>query len=256
MIIRLETTDSTNRYLDGLCRTGEVEEFTTVVAEHQTAGRGQRGNGWESEYGQNLLFSVLLRPTFLLVKDSFTLSMIISEALCDVLNGLAEGFRVKWPNDIYYGDRKVAGILIENMLSGNCLDRSVVGIGLNVNQTRFVGDAPNPVSLCQVTGRPIEDRNRLLNDLLSALRRRYDEGRLDSPDRIRERYKALLYRGQGLHRFSDSDGTFLARITDVLPSGHLVLTDEQEHCRTYAFKEVRFSLTSAADRKPPADALR
>ena len=151
-IIRLDNVDSTNTYLSGIA--SNSPHGTCVLADRQSAGRGQRGNTWESEPGKNLTFSVLLRPDGLHASQQFRISQAVSLAITDTLDGfLPEGIeaKVKWPNDIYVGNRKICGILIENTLCGAAIQHSIIGIGLNINQRDFLSDAPNPVSLYQLT---------------------------------------------------------------------------------------------------------
>ena len=140
---------------------------------------------------------------------------------------------IKWPNDIYVGDRKICGILIENRLQGAAIKDSIIGIGLNVNQRVFLSDAPNPVSLYQLTGQET-DREALLQQLLTAFER------VSASQTVSRDYRARLYR-KGIPAFyEDGSGRFLATLTDVEPDGRLVLQDETGQLRTYAFKEVRF----------------
>ena len=160
----IDETDSTNRWLR------EHLEVDVVVADFQTAGRGCGTNQWEAERGKNLLFSLLLHPHDVQAKDQFRISMAVSIALREMLAQYADGFTVKWPNDIYWRDSKICGILIENRLQGSRIKDSIVGIGLNVNQTKFRSDAPNPVSLCQIVGHEV-DRDSLLTDFLRLLER-------------------------------------------------------------------------------------
>ena len=160
--IRLEEVDSTNRYAKTL---SESDEWQLVTAEFQTAGRGAGTNSWESERGENLLFSLVVRPKSLEASRAFALSEALSLAISDALSSYVEGVSIKWPNDIYCGQRKMTGILIENELAGPLVRRSILGVGLNVNQKRFVSDAPNPVSLCQVLGREV-DREEVLKRFL------------------------------------------------------------------------------------------
>jgi BirA family biotin operon repressor/biotin-[acetyl-CoA-carboxylase] ligase len=138
-------------------------------------------------------------------------------------------FSIKWPNDIYYGNHKLAGILINSTIKANMMDVSIIGIGLNVNQSVFLSDAPNPVSLCQITGCDI-DREALLCEIL----RQLDLSVL--PDD----YGSMLYRQQGFHAYSDAEGNFEAELIEVEPDGHLVLRTREGDVRRYAFKEVRF----------------
>ena len=154
--IILKQTDSTNRYLISMCeeKQDKLDPFTVVMSDYQTAGKGQRGNSWESEAGANLTFSFVVYPSFIAAKRQFIISQIVSLGIVNALkNYEKEGFSIKWPNDIYYHDKKICGMLIEVYLDGMDLGRCVCGIGLNVNQDTFHSDAPNPVSLCKIIGR-------------------------------------------------------------------------------------------------------
>lgn len=239
-VIRLGEVASTNTYLDRLDNDALQPEGCVVTTCSQSAGRGQRGNSWESEPGKNLTFSYLLRPVGVKPQEQFLLSQAASLAVVDVLSRYAEGFSVKWPNDIYYHDRKIAGILIEHTLSGEEITRTIVGIGLNVNQTVFRSDAPNPVSLSQITG-DTHDLDSLLKALLDATVRRYRMCDVQR-DRLRADYMQRLYRKTGFYRYSDKDGIFEAVVEDVLPDGRLVLRHCDGKIREYAFKEVSFQL--------------
>ena len=171
-IIDLEETDSTNRYLSDLCDNTPTApiEYTTVTARFQTSGKGQRGNSWESEAGQNLLFSTVLYPRFVEARRQFVLSQIVSLAVKEELDTYTEGISIKWPNDIYWHEKKICGMLIENVLEGNRIGRCIPGIGINLNQTIFRSPAPNPVSLKQITGRDY-DAPTVLNGFLTACTR-------------------------------------------------------------------------------------
>ncbi len=203
-----------------------------VWADYQTAGRGQGTNRWESERGQNLTFSVLLHPSLLQANRQFTLSMQVSLALCEALGQHMGDLSIKWPNDIYWRDAKIAGILIENRLHGMVVRDSIIGIGLNVNQRRFLSDAPNPVSMWQICECET-DRETLLHDILAALQRLLGQD-------VRQQYLAQLYRREGFHPYADKDGAFMAQLMDVEDDGHLILQDEEGRRRQYAFKEVSF----------------
>lgn len=239
---------------------------TVVVTDRQTAGRGQRGNSWEAQPGANLTFSLLLRPQAIPAARQFELSMIVAlEVAGCVRRAIAPAADapqvcVKWPNDIYVGDRKIAGILIENSLSGSGIERSIAGIGLNVNQRRFLSDAPNPTSIIHYTGTPtplVPLLESLCTSILTALER-YEtaiaadsanteapgsEAPGDSHSEAREtllaRYRAELWRGQGEHPFHEPGGTtFRASIASIAPDGTLTLSTG----KTYAFKEIVFEL--------------
>ena len=280
-MIELDETTSTNTFL-ATYRPPTTTDITLVTAEYQSGGRGQAGNSWESERGQNLLFSLLLHPTFLPATHLFALSELIALSIRDaVLHTLAAPhppITVKWPNDIYAGDCKLGGILIENELSGHAVSRSIIGCGLNVNQTtfRFPSSIPNPtssiihhpssithhpssithhpssiptpVSLHQLAGHPFE-RQLILSDIIDAFFRRYDalaSSLLTTPQArsplptLHADYLAALYRRDGFHPYHDAHGSFLAEIADVEPTGHLLLRDESGSLRRYAFKEVTY----------------
>ena len=231
-IIHLDETDSTN------CLLKEHGEGDMVVwADYQTAGRGCGTNTWESERGKNLLFSVLLHPQNLHASHQFLISAMVSVALCEILEKRLNGQRVeiKWPNDIYVNGRKIAGILIENTLQGNTVKNSIVGVGLNVNQKDFKGDAPNPVSLFHLTGQET-NRETLLHECLHSLKVSLKEENifLSFKERCFLKGKEAVY--------EDSYGRFKATITNVEPDGRLVMTDEDGQERRYAFKEVKFIL--------------
>lgn len=240
-LIHLPETNSTNSYLQALCNRQPVEELTTVLTDFQSAGRGQRGNSWESEPYKNLLFSLVLYPTFLEARQQFLISQMVSLAIKETLDEYTPDISIKWPNDIYWKDQKICGILIENSLSGMNLDRSIIGIGLNINQELFVSDAPNPVSLKQITGRTY-NRSTLLQHILVRIRQDYQALQRGETEAIVRRYIQALYRNEGLHPFSDADGPFLARIADVEADGHLVLEDDNGLLRRYVFKEVQYLL--------------
>ena len=225
-IIHIEETDSTNQWL----KDRRMGEDQVVWADYQTAGRGCGANRWESERGKNLLFSMMIHPENLPATKQFQISMAISLAIVDALGQLVGDLCIKWPNDIYWRNGKLAGILIENTLKGNFIKDSIIGVGLNVNQREFHSDAPNPVSLWQITSQET-DREQLLKDILN---------RLDFGEALKECYMKLLYRRKGFHPYTDKDGVFMAEIAGVEDDGHLLLIDEDGKERRYAFKEVTF----------------
>jgi len=244
-LIALDETDSTNQYLQQLCndKREPISEFTTVTAEFQTAGKGQRGNTWEAEEGKNLLFSFVLYPTFWEARRQFILSQIVSLAIKEELSRWSDEITIKWPNDIYWRDRKICGILIENDLAGHSIARTIAGIGININQELFRSDAPNPVSLKQITGKE-HDRNSILTHILQRIETYYNNQRIEEPDaystEITARYARSLYRRRGLHPYEDANGKFLARLLRVEQDGRLILEDENGQERQYLFKEVQY----------------
>lgn len=241
---KVKELSSTNDYLAQLCRESKAKEFYTVVAESQTAGKGQRGNTWESESGKNLTFSTVLYPTALEAKRQFCLSMLASLSCIEALGNYTDGFSIKWPNDIYWKDRKIGGILIENELEGKYITQSIIGIGLNVNQDEFHSDAPNPVSLKQILGTDIklqELLEKVIHGIVGGYRQL--EGHFGATLlAIRTLYTRNLYRRKGLYPYRDAQGDFTAEYHQVEPDGHLILKDEEGILRRYAFKEVTFIL--------------
>ncbi|WP_321334749.1 biotin--[acetyl-CoA-carboxylase] ligase [uncultured Bacteroides sp.] len=240
-LITVDETDSTNRYLTSLCAEQQVPELTTVLANYQTAGRGQRGNSWEAERGKNLLFSFVLRPSFLEAKKQFLLSQIVSLAIKEALDTYDEGFSIKWPNDIYWREKKICGILIENDLTGNHMNQTIAGIGLNVNQKQFHSSAPNPVSLQQITGEE-HDLQFILSSILKRVSVYETKLRNGDIDMITDHYHSSLFRKEGMHLYADKAGQFSAQIIGVAPEGHLILQDQKGTERKYAFKEVQYLL--------------
>lgn len=261
----LPETDSTNL----AAREKEYPNGTVVLAERQTAGRGQRGNRWSSAPGENLTFSVVLHPDFLPAQRQFYLSKAVSLALADTLEGFlggtaapqengpeasgdaapnkgkaSAGVFIKWPNDIYVNDRKIVGILIENDLSGETLARSIVGIGLNVNQTRFPAELPNPTSLALETG-TVYGLTEVLDAFYLRLSRRYDQlGRGDVAGIDRD-YLGRIFRLGSESRFADgrSGEAFRGTITGVRPSGELEVRHSADgRTKRYLFKEIEYLL--------------
>ena len=224
----IEQTNSTNTLLKELIAKGQEPEF--IYAGYQTAGRGQTGNSWESEKGKNLICSILLPPN----KNLYFLNIAVSVAILRLFD---EPLTIKWPNDIYWKDKKLAGILLENAIIGNEVKYTIAGIGLNVNQTEFVSDAPNPVSLKQISGKEYAI-DPLMQDLLEAVHTVLNE----PEEAVWSEYKAHLYRREGSWPFADHNGTFEAQIEDVLPSGEIVLRDKNGQLHTYGFKQIKYIL--------------
>lgn len=239
-LITLDETTSTNDFLK-VQPMPEGTDMLVATAFHQTRGRGQGSNKWESEAGKNLLFSILVQPTMVPVAKQFVLSMAGALALKEALCRHAEGFSLKWPNDIYWHDKKISGTLIETSVSGHTLSRCIFGTGININQRQFVGDAPNPVSLCSIVGHEISTEE-VLGEVLASFKKYYrmvTEGKYED---VAQLYLASLYRRDGFHAYRDSAGTFSARISSIGLDGRLHLTLHDGTRRSYAFKEVAFVL--------------
>ena len=233
----LEETNSTNTYIKELYSTQKLLEGFTVYTDFQTAGRGQRGNGWEAERGKNLLFSTILYPIQLHANQQFFISEAISLAIKDVLSEYTSDISIKWPNDIYWNDKKIAGILIENAVMDVTLSYSIIGVGLNVNQEIFKSDAPNPISLKQITGKEI-DRYILLSKIQDRLSYYYQF----ESEQLNNYYNQSLYRKNGWHWYSDNETSFLAQIVTVGKDGILVLRLKNDTFKTFSFKEIKFLL--------------
>lgn len=243
-IITLKEVDSTNNYLRSLPADKVKNEIVAVVAKRQTAGRGQRGNSWESEPGKNLTFSILVRPTFLEVRQQFILSQAIALSIKEVLYDYVRlpHPRIKWPNDIYWNKKKLGGILIENDLIGKCIDRSIIGVGVNLNQEHFTSNAPNPVSVWQITGHATEPLT-ILRKIMQRFSFYYGQIKQGETHDLVDKYHKALFRRVGFHKFRISEGIeFDARIRRVEPDGHLVLEDAQGQMHTFGFKEIEFVL--------------
>lgn len=239
-LIFLDTVGSTNDYLRSVA-TPAQGDMVVAVARYQTAGRGQGSNTWESQAGKNLLFSVLTSPQTIDIRRQFVLSMAGALALKAALDVRCGDITLKWPNDIYWRDRKISGTLIETAVSGHTITRCIYGIGLNVNQRQFVGDAPNPVSLANITGRetPLEP---LLDDILRHFGRYYGMATSGGEAAVMAQYHAALYRREGMHNYADTatGQVFAAQIEGVSADGqlHLLLADGQR--RACSLKEIRF----------------
>lgn len=236
-VIRLEETVSTNSLIRSLLKERTLPEGSLVVTNFQTAGRGQSGNSWESETGKNLTFSLVIYPEIILANEQFLISQIAALSVKETLSAYTDNIRVKWPNDVYWNDRKICGMLIENDLIGNTIYCSICGIGMNINQKEFISNAPNPVSLTQITGQEYD-----LDEILTRLRHHFYQLYLallqGKKESIRKQYRESLYRGSGFHRYQDENGTFEAEIQDIEPTGHLLLRLRDGETRRYAFKEV------------------
>lgn len=246
LLFEVDETDSTNLHVRELAQSQEKSEvcgtFPVVVlsTDYQTAGRGQGANTWESERGKNLLFSVLTHPTMVPVQRQFLLSMMGALALKEALDTYVEdGISLKWPNDIYWKDRKISGTLIETSLSGGHIKDCVFGIGLNVNQAAFTSALPNPVSLCQVVGHDV-DRKELLERVMEAFIKYFKLMEEGGYADISALYHEALYRRHGFFTYKDSDGLFDGAVVEVEDNGHLVLRDRGGHIREYSLKDVQF----------------
>lgn len=240
-ILNLEEVDSTNSYI--MRNVEDLDAPVMVTAHTQTAGQGQRGNSWEAAPGENLTFSIFYRPAEFPPMAQFAMSEAVSLAVVDFLRVHGIEAKVKWPNDIYVGDSKVCGILIRHSVIGGKVDYSVIGVGVNANQKVFLSDAPNPVSMLQITGKSY-DIGALYAEIAAIMKTRLDQiGDEDYRKSLHSEFMGALWRGDGKeYPFVDtaSGEEFQASIADIAAHGPITLrlTDGSE--RTYAFKEVGF----------------
>ena len=236
MIHYIDFTTSTNDDARG----AEFDHMDVVWAERQSAGRGQRGHSWHSNEGVNLTFSTVLKPSFLTAVEQFILSEIVALALVDTLAEYGIECRIKWTNDIYAGDKKIAGVLIEQSLAGEHIARTIVGIGLNVNQREFPADLPNPTSVVVERGAECE-RREVLECFLKHLEKWYSCLECGEREIIESTYNSRLYRRDEFHTYALPTGErFEAAIRGVRATGHLCLEHRDGTFGEYAFKEVEF----------------
>lgn len=246
IVLRLGEVESTNLWL----REVDMDNCFLVVAtaEYQTGGRGQGGTAWESERGKNLTFSILTSP-MIKAAEQWSIQEAVACALLYTLRKQVEEeqrpfFTIKWPNDIYWKDRKISGTLAECMVRDGLISRCIVGIGINVNQRVFISDAPNPISLWEIKGEET-DLNTFLDELIGSL-----EGTLKrafhtidakpTDDTFSKYYRENLYHKDGFYRYRDKRGEFKAEIEDITPQGRLMLRLMDGQRREYGLKEVEF----------------
>lgn len=236
-VIYLPSCHSTNTIAADLLRNTTVTEGTLVITTQQTAGKGQRGNRWESATGKNLTFSLILKPTFLTVSEQYYLNMAIALGLYQgILNlGFSKSTAIKWPNDIFIGKQKVAGVLIENIIKSTSLKTAIVGIGFNVNQEKFAIDTATSLKL--ISGHNFE-LEQVLETLLLAIEANYLKLKQGAFSELHAHYvKCLFGKGMMLKYLADNE-EFYARVISVDKQGKLHLEDDAGNLRLYGFKEV------------------
>jgi BirA family biotin operon repressor/biotin-[acetyl-CoA-carboxylase] ligase len=236
-LIYVPVCHSTNTIALDLSQKAAPPEGTLVITDHQQAGRGQRGNGWEAEPHKNLHFSIILKPTFLAIADQFLLNQCISLAVVDCLDEqLSLDAKIKWPNDIFIDNKKVGGILIENSLSRDILQQSVIGIGLNVNQQQF--EAVNAISLLLIT-KQYFSLTGMLEQLLEKIESRYLQLKRGERSTIERDYLQQLFRMNETHRYVADKIEFEGEIVGVDNRGRLIIKTRSEE-RYFDLKQVKF----------------
>ncbi len=238
-IIKLNATDSTNNYLKSLAQSRTVDDYTVVVAREQFNGRGQMGAIWQSEAGKNLTFSLLKRLNGMAIEDRFQMNVCVSIAIMNALNKLhVPDLAIKWPNDILSGNSKICGILIENILLGNKIQASIIGIGLNVNQLTF-DNLENVSSLKLLLGKTL-NLEELLHSIITHIEEKLSllEERLN--DKLWAIYQNLLFRKDKPSTFKDAKGElFMGFIRGVSREGKLLIALEDEVLEEFGLKEVK-----------------
>jgi BirA family biotin operon repressor/biotin-[acetyl-CoA-carboxylase] ligase len=239
-VVELSETRSTNTVALELIQSGKAGDGLVITADHQNEGRGQHGSQWQSDPGSNLLVSVVLNLMDFPAQLHFHLNRMISVACHESISEITgHKSQIKWPNDILVNDQKIAGILIENIIRGGVITWSVVGIGINLNQTAF-GSYPVPATSVRLLNSLRYKREDALNVLLSKLDKWYRIFILKRFDLIRSGYTDHLFRYQKTAKFADKAGPFEGMITDVLEDGRMVITDATKRRRVYSNKEVEF----------------
>ena len=236
----LKEVDSTNTFLKNLLSNSKpVPEGTVIMAEHQFAGRGQRENTWHAQPGKNLTFSLLLNPAFLSAQQQFDLTRVISLGVYEALYPLLrDGLKIKWPNDIYYGDNKLGGMLIENILHGNQIKHAIIGIGINVNQEDFPKGATNATSISKILQTDYELKN-ILAEICNHIEGFYLHLKAGRVEFVRNKYLSRLYWLNERRSFKSNGQVFEGIIKNVEPAGLLII-DKDAGEEVYNLKEIEF----------------
>jgi len=240
-LIKLSKVDSTNTYLKGMVSNSEpLAEGTVIMAEDQYAGRGQQDMSWIAEPKKNLTFSLLLKPTFLEINDQFILNMLVCIAIKDALQKYTDRLvQVKWPNDIYLDNKKLGGILIENLLSGTVYKSAIVGIGLNINQQQFPPELTlKATSLFQILQADV-NLIQLLAEICSHIESGYLKLKAGQYQDLKENYIGNLLNYNKNAWYQHGDQVFEARIMGITGAGQLILSTANAE-RIYNFKEVQY----------------
>lgn len=240
-IVQLDEVDSTNSILAAKYINRGFPEGSVIIAKSQTKGRGQGQNKWQSEAGKNLTCSFVLYPEFLAASDQFYISKIISLAVADLVGLYTDKVSIKWPNDIYVDDKKIAGLLIEHTIERNNIKASIIGIGINVNQKDFPSNLPNPISLLKIT-KAKQDLEEILENLCNILEYRYSLLKNKEFDVIDENYLSLLYRYKKYALFEIDGKRVAGSIEGVEPTGELIFKNDKSEILHFGYKEIEYVL--------------
>ncbi len=241
-LIKLDSIDSTNSYAAELLSTKKVSEGTAIKTNFQSRGKGYSGNIWESESGKNLLMSVIFYPNFLTPRLQFFLNQVASLAVADTVKEFVKGkeIKIKWPNDVFAGNKKIAGILIENSLKGNTIQHSIIGIGLNVNQKNFSAELLHATSIYKILGKEVLE-DEVMHTLFSMLEARYFQLKQNRIEQLQKDYMKNLYRIEEECVYRKDQKRFNAKIVGITAEGKLILQTGNKH-EVFGFKEVEMIL--------------
>ena len=242
VVIELKETISTNIYLSELINKIELQEGTVISALKQIGGRGHGANKWESESGKNLTFSIILSPFFLPIEKQFLLNEVVSLGVYDftkqILIKHENDIKIKWPNDIYIGEKKVCGILIENYITEKTFKHAIIGIGVNINQEKFISDAPNPISFKNISNKEYDLKN-CLSILCICIEKRYNQLIDYQYQEITNDYHSALYRLNEKSEFYYMNKKIYATIKGITEYGKLILENEYSQIIKCDFNEIK-----------------
>jgi BirA family biotin operon repressor/biotin-[acetyl-CoA-carboxylase] ligase len=236
--VELQTVDSTNNYTVKKVHAGLAFHGNVFFAHEQFAGKGQFGKRWNAAPNENIIMSVVLEPDFLTISQQFFLSVCVAGACIDFISEyIPNGFFIKWPNDLYWRDRKIGGILIENILQGDEWKFAIVGIGININQTEFPEFLPNPVSLKQITGKTFSAVD-LAKELCNKIEEKYQQLKSAGFDNLLKEYNRYLFRNNEKVRLKKENIVFETTIIEATKDGQLHTKDAID--RYFNFGEVEW----------------
>ncbi len=241
-IIYIHETTSTNSYAQGMIANNTAKEGDVIITSFQTSGKGHGSNIWESERGKNIILSLIIEPSFIEASNQFVITQFVSLAICDAMSLILDEkeISIKWPNDIYFGNNKIAGILIQNYITGGKITSSIIGLGINVNQTKFYSEAPNPTSISLITIKShdlIEFRDVLLENINKWYKKVCN---VNQHKFLKEIYMSKLYRKGQVTRFIDKTGEFEGIIVDTDSFGRLKIkkTNSEIKIEIILYKDI------------------
>ncbi len=237
-IIKLHSVDSTNSYVSDILKNTKIKVDSVFYTNIQTKGRGLSLNVWESEDYKNLIFSIYTNPK-INIDQYFVLSMLVSLGICDYIQFKGVFAQIKWPNDIYFENKKLAGILIENNLMNDCIVDSIIGVGLNLNQTNFSDKLPNPLSLTNITNVEF-DLEKEIPLICKSILDRIKNYKSSNYKQIKTEYLNRLFRFNRFYTYRIKDSIITAKIIDIKPDGYLIVETSTNETKEFYFKEIEY----------------